>query len=199
MTYWHPLLESWPHCCVPGSRKPYPSSVCEWLRRTAWLCFSLYLTARSPLLPPLWDTSVACASPSLLAQMGNHSHFAYSSFCESLKWCIDFLYREIYIALKEKAKPNTNTFCLSGRTNSFIFTLSDAYYSWCYSLCSELMRRWQVREDSLTDFSNPQFSCPVRWWESNHMFLPKPMPPNLQRKSYLPPQEFAREGLPFHY
>lgn len=50
------------------------------------------------------DKSVACAWPSLLAQLGSHTQLAYSSFCESLKLPTeDFIY--LFISLQ---KPQTN-------------------------------------------------------------------------------------------
>jgi len=209
VTYQHPLLESWPHVCVPGSRKPYPSSACEWLRRTAWLCFSLYLLARSPSSLS-WDKSVACAWPSLLAQPGNHTHLADSSFCGSLKWPTeDFL---LILKNQNQQKSNTNTFCLSRRTNVHSFTiryilqlvlLPQGHTTPC------TLNRWECGKSGRTILQTsgiPSLAALSVYGNRATCFVSKPMPSNpayLQCKLYTLPKmrisQFAREDLLFHF
>lgn len=111
-----------------------------------------------------------------------------------------------------KTKTNTSTFCLSRRTNhSFFhyqmhFTVGVTATRSNNSLCSETVRRWQVREDSPTDFGNPQFGCTVCLWE--YMFCAKAyaLQPSLSAMQtvYTPKTEdlpVCQEGfaLPFYF
>lgn len=109
--------------------------------------------------------------------------------------------------IKKNPKPNTNTFCLSGRRNNSLFhyqtQITVIVMRMNNSLCSESRRRWQVREDSPTVFSSASLSV---HGNKATCFVSKPMPPNpayLQCKLYiiqkLSTSWSAREDLLFHF
>lgn len=164
-----------------------------------------------------WDKSVACAWPSPLAQRGEPTHLAHSSFCESLKWLTeDFLFilkkpHQTPTALKKQNKTQHKHF-LSGRINPSFFhyqtQITVMLFPWGGTIPCTL--NWG--EGGTLGTTVPQSSVipssaalSVHGNKATH-FVSKLMPPNpayLQCKLYIIPKLniswFAREDLLFHF
>lgn len=164
----------------------------------------------------LWDKSVACAWPSLLAQLGEPTHLAHSSFCESRKWLTEDFF--IYLTKKPqtwttlKKNPNQtqilSVFLGEEIIHSFTIRHKLQLLSWEWTIPCALNRG----EGGKSGRTVPQSSeIPSSASLSVHgnkatCFVSKPMPPNpayLQCKLYiiqkLSTSWSAREDLLFHF